>query len=225
VFVAPALLIIGEPAPKGSRWLRSLSFVPISAEFDRLQDYLTDLQHSRVLMPHAIAARTDVHRGDKLLRAIEAMFCDNERILEQATAVLQRVRPNTDAGPAHLRLVPHRAGAGDAPGDARHLPSLLRTVRAGRQAAAGRRRVMSDEPFTTPGRKTPTRQPTPAERLFEFLRGHDRFLCELRDQGAYGTEAQFHRNEEFLFSRRFAARVLAIAWAEGERTAIVKGGR
>ena len=43
----------------------------------------------------------------------------------------------------------------------------------------------------------------PGGLLFEFLRGHDRFLCELRDHGPYGTEAQFYENEEFVFSRRF----------------------
>ena len=74
------------------------------------------------------------------------------------------------------------------------------------------------------GASTPApRQPQPAERLFEFLRGHDQFLCELRDHGeSYGVEAQFYRNEEFILSRRFDRRLdptrppreLAIQWAE-----------
>jgi hypothetical protein len=45
--------------------------------------------------------------------------------------------------------------------------------------------------------RRPPRQPQPGERLFEFLLGHDRILCELRDHGPYGIEAQFFRNEEF----------------------------
>jgi hypothetical protein len=46
----------------------------------------------------------------------------------------------------------------------------------------------------------PPLQPTlkPGEPLFEFLRGHDRFLCELRDHATYGVEAQFYQNEEVL---------------------------
>jgi hypothetical protein len=63
--------------------------------------------------------------------------------------------------------------------------------------------------------------------LFEFLRGHDRFRCELRDHGPHGIEAQFFQNEEFLYARRFegidptlTARALAIAWAEQERAAL-----
>jgi hypothetical protein len=92
---------------------------------------------------------------------------------------------------------------------------------------------MSDEPFTTPNRPpAPPRQPRPGERLFEFLRGHDRFLCELRDHGdPFGVEAQFYQNEEFLISRRFEPRMdptrtprtMAIAWAEEERSALGAG--
>jgi hypothetical protein len=67
---------------------------------------------------------------------------------------------------------------------------------------------MSDEPVLSPG--------------------PDRYLCELRDHGPYGVEAQFYQNEELLYSRRFDPRLdptrppraMAIAWAEGERTAI-----
>jgi len=32
------------------------------------------------------------------------------------------------------------------------------------------------------------RAPQPGEPLFAFLRGHDRFTCELRDHGRYGVE-------------------------------------
>jgi hypothetical protein len=43
---------------------------------------------------------------------------------------------------------------------------------------------MSDEPFYTPNRPpAPPRTPKPGELLFEFLHGHDRILCELRDDG------------------------------------------
>jgi hypothetical protein len=93
---------------------------------------------------------------------------------------------------------------------------------------------MSDEiPFYAPHQPPrPPRQARPGERLFEFLRGHDRFLCELRDHGEYGVEAQFYRNEEFLLGRRFDPRLdptrtpreLAVQWAEEERKAIEKGG-
>jgi hypothetical protein len=76
------------------------------------------------------------------------------------------------------------------------------------------------------------RQPQPGERLFEFLVGHNRYLCELRDHGPYGIEAQFFRNEEFAYSRRFDPRLdptrppreLAIQWAEEERRALEAGG-
>jgi hypothetical protein len=69
----------------------------------------------------------------------------------------------------------------------------------------------------------------PGELLFEFLKGHTRIRCELRDHGEpYGVEAQFYRNEEFTHSRRFdrlldparTPREMAIAWAEGERVAM-----
>lgn len=70
--------------------------------------------------------------------------------------------------------------------------------------------------------------PRPREKLFEFLLGHDRWLCELVDLGQWGVEAQFFRNEEFEYSRRFdrsehdsaLARDLAIEWATAERREI-----
>ena len=84
---------------------------------------------------------------------------------------------------------------------------------------------MGDEPFYLPNRTlAPPRPPQPGERLFEFLRGLDRFLCELRDDGPYGVTAQFFQNEELLYSRRFATRALAVQWAEEERTAMQQGG-
>jgi hypothetical protein len=74
-------------------------------------------------------------------------------------------------------------------------------------------------------------QPQPGEFLFEFLHGHDRFLCELRDHGEYGIEAAFVQNGELLVSRTFrqaddptrAPRALAIQWAEAERRALETG--
>jgi hypothetical protein len=60
------------------------------------------------------------------------------------------------------------------------------------------------------------------ERLFEFLSGYERFVCELRDHGEGGVEAMFYQDEEFLVSRRFATRDLAVQWADLERKAIVE---
>ena len=79
-----------------------------------------------------------------------------------------------------------------------------------------------DAPWTSP------RQAQPGEKLFEFLRGHDRFLCELHDHGQHCVEVQFYQNEEFLFSRRFeqamsrtqTPREIAVQWAEEERKAL-----
>jgi len=72
------------------------------------------------------------------------------------------------------------------------------------------------------------REPRTGELLFEFLRGHDRFMCELFDLGEYGVDVRFSINEEFRYSRRFDPRLdatrrpreLAIAWAEQERLAL-----
>ena len=91
---------------------------------------------------------------------------------------------------------------------------------------------MSDA-FYRPNRPpAPRRVPQHGEPLFEFLHGYDRYLCELRNHGEpYGIEAQFWKNEEFFYSRRFDARLdrtrtpreLAMAWAEEERKALEKG--
>ena len=79
---------------------------------------------------------------------------------------------------------------------------------------------MSDDPYTPNRPPTPPWQPQTGERLFEFLRGHDRFLCDLRDDGPDGVEVRFFQNEDLLFTRRFATRALAVQWAEEERKAI-----
>jgi hypothetical protein len=65
-----------------------------------------------------------------------------------------------------------------------------------------------------------------------FCAARDRWLCELVDHGRWGIEAQFWRNEEFDFSRRFdhsehdgaLARDLASAWARETRSGIEKDG-
>lgn len=83
--------------------------------------------------------------------------------------------------------------------------------------------------------KAAPRVARPGELLFEFLRGHDRIRCELRDHGDYGVEAQFLTNEEITIGRTFHRRLdptrtpreMAIAWAEAERhtMAVEQGGR
>jgi hypothetical protein len=84
---------------------------------------------------------------------------------------------------------------------------------------------MSDDPDTPPNRpRAPSWQPQTGERLFEFVRGRDRFRCELLDDGPNSVEARFFQNEDLLFTRRFATRALAVQWAEHERKAIEKGG-
>ena len=60
------------------------------------------------------------------------------------------------------------------------------------------------------------------ERLFEFLSGYERFVCELRDHGEAGVEAMLYQDEELLVSRRFATRELAVRWADAERKTIVE---
>jgi hypothetical protein len=72
--------------------------------------------------------------------------------------------------------------------------------------------------------KPAERTPQPGEKLFEFLVGHKRHLCELRDHGQWGVEAQFFVNEEFVMGYRHKTRELAIAWAQREREAIEKDG-
>ena len=74
------------------------------------------------------------------------------------------------------------------------------------------------------------RQAQPGELLFEFLQGHTRIRCELRDHGDYGVEAQFLHNEEIVIGRTFHQRLdptrtpreMAITWAEAERAAMEK---
>ena len=71
--------------------------------------------------------------------------------------------------------------------------------------------------------KPPPCAPKPAELLFESLRGHDRFRCELRDHGEYGIEAQILRQGELVIGRRFDRRALAVQWAEEEQRVLERG--
>jgi hypothetical protein len=66
--------------------------------------------------------------------------------------------------------------------------------------------------------------PQPPELLFQFLRDHDRFSCELRYKGEWGVEALFLLNEAWFVGHRFDTRALAIKWAETMRTVIENGG-
>jgi hypothetical protein len=72
----------------------------------------------------------------------------------------------------------------------------------------------------------------PREKLFEFLRGNDRILCELVDHGPVdGVEAQIFYSTEIVIVRTFKPRLdpspspreMAVIWAETERQAIENG--
>jgi len=84
--------------------------------------------------------------------------------------------------------------------------------------------MVDDQPFYAPNAKPlPPRVARPGEPLFSFVRGHDRFACELRYHGEWGVEAQFLKNEELLIGRRFDLRAQAVRWPEEMRTALEKG--
>jgi hypothetical protein len=95
---------------------------------------------------------------------------------------------------------------------------------------------MSTDPALLAGYKPKppaSRQPEPGELLFEFVIGHDRYRCELRDHGErYGVEAQFLLNGDLERARTFATwmgltltpREHAVQWAEQEREALERGG-
>ena len=59
---------------------------------------------------------------------------------------------------------------------------------------------MSRDPFTSRTARRSRRQREPGEVLFEFSRGFDRYVCELRDHGAIGVEAQFLLNGDLSTS-------------------------
>lgn len=104
----------------------------------------------------------------------------------------------------------------------RTLEDALNWLSVPRQSPQGPSRTPS-EPFEAPTRTDPPWQPEPGELLFAFVRGRDRFLCELRDHGHWGVEAQFFKNEAFILSRRLDTREQAVQWATIEREAIEKG--
>ena len=60
---------------------------------------------------------------------------------------------------------------------------------------------MTDDDLYEP----PAPPPTPGELLFEFYNERDgsRWLCELRDHGVDGVEAQFFENEKIILTRKF----------------------
>ena len=75
-----------------------------------------------------------------------------------------------------------------------------------------------DKPFYASNHRAPPRQPQPGEFLWSFRNADRRQIdVELRDHGPYGVEAQFFCDREFLYSRRFDTRALAVQWAEEER--------
>jgi hypothetical protein len=83
---------------------------------------------------------------------------------------------------------------------------------------------MADEAWLTGHRPPLARQPTPGERIFEFVRTSDGapMACELRFHGeAYGWEVQFLERGELFASRgAFPTREQAVQWAKTERYAI-----
>ena len=69
--------------------------------------------------------------------------------------------------------------------------------------------LMTDDPYALWPAWPPPVVPRPPELLFEFLREHDRFRCELRYRGEWGVEAMLLRNEELFIAHRFDTRELA----------------
>jgi hypothetical protein len=76
---------------------------------------------------------------------------------------------------------------------------------------------MANEAFYSPNYASTPRKPRPAESLFSFQRGSRLISCELRHHGEFGVEAQFLKDGELFFSRRFDTRAQAVQWAEIER--------
>jgi hypothetical protein len=91
-----------------------------------------------------------------------------------------------------------------------------------------------DKDYSPFGPMPAARVAQPGEPLYEFVQGHTRIRCELRDHGAYGWEARILHNEEHHISHTFAPwhcipfatpRAAAIYWAERERKYLEEGGR
>jgi hypothetical protein len=88
---------------------------------------------------------------------------------------------------------------------------------------------MIDEPFYSPKAKpAPARRGKAGEWLFEFRKGSDHYVGELRYHGQFGVEAQLLLNGELYIARTFqdqpdfniTGRELAKAWAEQQRKAM-----
>jgi hypothetical protein len=77
------------------------------------------------------------------------------------------------------------------------------------------------DPFKGP---VPPTKPRPNEKLWEFLKGHDIYSCELKYRGEYGVEAQLFKNAEFFVGHLCITRELAVNWATLEKEHIEKGG-
>jgi hypothetical protein len=75
--------------------------------------------------------------------------------------------------------------------------------------------MMSDQPFYAPNYKpAPPRQRQPGEHLWTIRKDGQQLDCELRDHGEWGVEVEVHREREFLYSRRWATRALALDEAD-----------
>ena len=83
---------------------------------------------------------------------------------------------------------------------------------------------MADEPYTPFAKRAPRRSSPPGELLWTLSRGDRRIMCELRDDGPYGCEAQLLRNGDFYAGRRFADRAGALAHAETVRARLEAEG-
>src|SRR5438876_7827818 len=80
---------------------------------------------------------------------------------------------------------------------------------------------MSDDPFFATNHKPERRQPKHGQRLWETRLNHATWSAELRFHGeSWGWEAQIFKHGEFVIGRRFVTRILAVGWAEEERTAL-----
>jgi len=74
---------------------------------------------------------------------------------------------------------------------------LVAPRRAGAERLVGLQKTKMSDDFHKPGGVIPRQPQRPGELLLEFYveRDHERWLCELRDQDVYGTEAQFFEQQ------------------------------
>jgi hypothetical protein len=84
--------------------------------------------------------------------------------------------------------------------------------------------MMSDEPFHAPNRKIPPRQQRVGEQLGAVRKDGRQLDCELREHGEWGIEVQVYRDREFLYSRRWATRALALEEADEQRARYFRKG-